>query len=162
MNDHQALKKAFARFPTGVAIVTIYHPETQKSYGMTLSSFASVSLEPALVSWCLSKKSQLVPLIQERIPYRLHILSSSQESLAKKFATGSQEERFAGVDLNLNPPFLDIDSQHTAAWFNCEHEVCLDTGDHYLLVSKVQAFGYQEKKPLIFHGSRLLTEPYVF
>ena len=53
--DHRALRDAFGCFPTGVAVVTAGSPRL--TMGITVNSFASVSLDPPLVLWCLARHS---------------------------------------------------------------------------------------------------------
>ncbi|MCK6630681.1 MAG: flavin reductase family protein, partial [Anaerolineae bacterium] len=54
--DSRAFRNALGRFATGVAIVTAID---QDGYpvGLTINSFSAVSLEPALVLWCLDNRS---------------------------------------------------------------------------------------------------------
>src|SRR4051812_4710124 len=50
--DSVALRRAFGSFPTGVTVVTTLDAEGRPR-GMTANSFASVSLEPALLLVCI-------------------------------------------------------------------------------------------------------------
>ena len=58
MTNPLDLRQAFGHFGTGVAIIGFYNRES-RPVGLTINSFASVSLEPALLSWCLANESQL-------------------------------------------------------------------------------------------------------
>jgi len=55
----QELRKAFGNFGTGVAIIAVRGGD-QQAYGLTINSFASVSLQPALLSWCLANESDMM------------------------------------------------------------------------------------------------------
>ena len=47
----------WARFPTGVAVVTATWQPT-RHFGITVNSFTSVSLDPPLVLWCMDRRSR--------------------------------------------------------------------------------------------------------
>ena len=55
-HDSRALRNALGRYATGVTIVTAIDPDGHP-IGLTVNSFAAVSLEPALVLWCLDNNS---------------------------------------------------------------------------------------------------------
>ena len=48
-------KAAVGKYPTGITIVSTKHDN--RFYGFTANSFTSVSLDPALISFCLNVKS---------------------------------------------------------------------------------------------------------
>ena len=56
VKQHRSLRDAFGQFATGVTVVTT-RDKDGKPVGMTANSFASVSLDPPLVSWCVDKSS---------------------------------------------------------------------------------------------------------
>ncbi len=55
--DEIQLRNALGQFATGVAVVTVL-PDAGEPLGVTVNSFASVSLEPPLVLWSLQKCSE--------------------------------------------------------------------------------------------------------
>ena len=55
--DTKDLRQVFGRFATGITVITTRTPEGD-DYGVTINSFASVSLEPPLVSFALQRSSQ--------------------------------------------------------------------------------------------------------
>lgn len=52
----RTLRQLLGNYPTGVAIVTTRSPEG-RAVGLTINSFASLSLEPPLVLWSLLTSS---------------------------------------------------------------------------------------------------------
>ncbi|MDZ5461756.1 flavin reductase family protein, partial [Azohydromonas lata] len=48
--ESRALRQVLGHYPTGVAIVTTRSAEG-RAVGLTINSFASLSLDPALVLW---------------------------------------------------------------------------------------------------------------
>ena len=45
-------KKAMGNYPTGVTVVTAFD-ENNKPMGLTVNSFASVSIDPLLILWSI-------------------------------------------------------------------------------------------------------------
>ena len=56
--DTKDLRQVFGRFATGITVITTRTPESE-DYGVTINSFASVSLEPPLVSFALQRSSPM-------------------------------------------------------------------------------------------------------
>ena len=54
-NNYKLYRKALGMYSTGIAIVTTMDDQ-KKPLGMTINSFTSVSLNPALVLWSIDKK----------------------------------------------------------------------------------------------------------
>ena len=55
IDEDTSLKKSLGMFSTGITIVTTVD-QNGNPIGMTVNSFASVSLNPALVVWSIDKK----------------------------------------------------------------------------------------------------------
>ena len=61
--DAEELRRALAKFATGVTVVTAEDPETGV-HGMTANAFTSVTLEPPLVLVCVGHHRNTYRLIQ--------------------------------------------------------------------------------------------------
>ncbi|NCW84816.1 MAG: flavin reductase [Oxalobacteraceae bacterium] len=66
--DAQHFRAALSQFATGVTIITTRDPDGG-FFGLTASSFNSVSLTPPLVLWSLSGQSRSMPLFAENAHY---------------------------------------------------------------------------------------------
>ena len=93
-SDSRTLRNALGRFATGVAIVTAIDPDGHP-IGLTINSFSAVSLDPALVLWCLDNNSHNLAAFQKASHHAINILSADQENLSNRFATWPTD-RFAG------------------------------------------------------------------
>src|SRR5689334_19372953 len=71
-------------FPTGVTIVTT--ADKKNLYGVTINSFASVSLHPPLVLFSLDKGSHIYQNFITADNFTVNILSEGQAELSKLFA----------------------------------------------------------------------------
>ena len=80
MKPQRAFRDALARFPTGVTLVTVMedgHPRA-----MTVNSFSSVSLEPALVLWSLARDSARYQLFRKARHFAINVLAADQRELS--------------------------------------------------------------------------------
>ncbi|NRA30655.1 MAG: flavin reductase family protein, partial [Parvularculaceae bacterium] len=85
-DPHRPLKNAFARYPTGVTIVSCLGLAGEP-LGITVNSFTSVSLVPALVSWCLDDTSSVAKHFAAADHYAVSILAADQQDFSNRFAT---------------------------------------------------------------------------
>jgi flavin reductase (DIM6/NTAB) family NADH-FMN oxidoreductase RutF len=149
-------RAALGMFATGVTIITA-RDAAGLPVGITANSFASVSLEPPLVSWSLARVAGSMPVFEQGSHYAINILASDQHVLATRFATRSID-RFAGVPFREGrggAPVLD----GTAAAFECFNRSRYEEGDHVIFVGEVEHCERRDgAQPLIFHGGRYFTE----
>jgi len=150
----QELRKGFASFATGVTVITCLDEENNP-HGITISSFNTVSLEPALILWSLKKQSRLMPWVELGKKHLIHVLERSQENLAMHFAT-VKTEQFKDVDHKLAASGL-TQINHCVAYYECE-TVCVHIGgDHNIIVAKViNLKNHPDREPLIFARSQFV------
>lgn len=149
--DSRSLRDALGEFATGVAVVTARGADGQ-AVGVTINSFASVSLEPPLVLWSLGLQSPSRTVFESCGHYAVNVLAADQVELSQRFSQ-PQEDRFAGIALKVGAggtPLLP----GCAAWFECRNEMRYPGGDHVILVGYVESVRREPKPPLIFHGGR--------
>ncbi|MGB0957694.1 MAG: flavin reductase family protein [Litorivicinus sp.] len=148
----RALRDALGQWATGVAIVTTHHDG--QDVGLTCNSFASVSLEPALVLWSIQHDSNCYDAFAKGGGYCVNILTEADADLVWKFTKGEQVERFNGVDVTR----LDsgrVRLTNALAWFDCELHQPIAAGDHDILLGQVQAFAHQSAPPVLFGQGKL-------
>ena len=149
MNSKE-FRSAMGCFVTGVTIVTA--TENNRSIGVTANSFSSVSLEPPLVLWSISKNSQKHPIMTRVKNYAVNILSKSQEEVAIRFS--QYKEPFSGLDFyysGLGVPLI----KNSVAILECEQHVVYDGGDHSIILGLVTSFNESKLDPLTFFRGRL-------
>ena len=150
-------RAALGMFATGVTIVTACDAAGAR-IGLTANSFNSVSLEPPLVLWSLSRAAASMPVFAEGSHYAINILAAEQKELALRFARRGAD-RFADVafrdGLACGAPILE----GAAAAFECFNRSRYDEGDHVIFVGEVERCERRAgASPLIFHGGRYFTE----
>jgi len=149
--DSRSLRDALGEFATGVAVVTARTADGAP-VGVTINSFASVSLEPPLVLWSLGLQSPTRPAFEACSRYAVNILAADQVELSQRFSQ-AQADRFAGLEFDGGGDGVPL-LRGCSAWFECRNEIRHPGGDHVILVGYVERFRREPKAPLIFHGGR--------
>src|ERR1700754_4879198 len=103
--DSRAFRQALGCFPTGIAVMTAAAAEASHM-GITVNSFASVSLEPPLVLWCIDRRSRRYPAFAGAPGFTVSILASGHKAVSARLA-GAGEHSLDGISLvptELGPP----------------------------------------------------------
>lgn len=151
--DSAFFRSALGRFASGVTIITTQSHDGQQPLGLTISSFSSVSLEPPMVLWTLSKKASSLSHFEHAQRYTIHVLSAQQLYLARKFASGPQDERFKDVPITRTPSgTIMLDDPTCAAWFECYNLCRHEAGDHIIFIGQVERCQRTSHQPLVYHA----------
>lgn len=144
-DNTRLLRDAFGKFATGVTIVTC-----QTATGpvcMTVNSFTSVSLDPALVLWALDRNSTRFDAFANATHYAIHVLDHRQKDIALDAARdGSALARHVTTLSEQNVPLL----ADCLARFECERVAMHGAGDHELIVGRVLNAELREGQALTF------------
>jgi len=149
-DDARMFRRCLGQFGTGIAIVT-----TQKDgqlAGVTVNSVASVSLDPPLVLWSISRTSRSFPLFRSTAAFAINVLSKDQIDLSRHFSS-SVEDKFQGVPTrrgHLEIPLLEGAVSHV----ECTVEAAYEGGDHVILVGRVVRVSRYGEEPLLFVQGR--------
>lgn len=135
-------RDALGRFGTGVTVVTAPGP-----VGITVNSFASVSLDPPMVLWSVDKGSDRQAEFRAAEFSAIHVLRSDQHAMARAFAVdGRAFDRFDWrPDANGVPLLNDC-----LVRFECRLVADHDAGDHRILLNAVERTTLHRGDPLIF------------
>jgi flavin reductase (DIM6/NTAB) family NADH-FMN oxidoreductase RutF len=80
------LRTLLRGYPTGVAVVTV--DASGQKLGLTIGSFASLSLAPPLVGFAIARDAAMHELLREAGGCAISLLAAGQEWLAQHFARG--------------------------------------------------------------------------
>ncbi|WP_371483392.1 flavin reductase family protein [Kitasatospora sp. NBC_00315] len=139
------LRRTLRRQAAGVTVITVPGPA-----GFTATSFTSVSLDPALVSFYVSSTASAAPAVRAADGFAVHILGQGQQELAARFAR-SGVDRFAGTDWVPDERGVPVLSG-VAAWLTARPVLIQEIGDHLLVVGEVVDTGAREGGgPLVHH-----------
>jgi flavin reductase (DIM6/NTAB) family NADH-FMN oxidoreductase RutF len=148
-DTHRAYRDALGCFGTGITIITAMTPEGPLA--MTANSFASVSLDPAMVLWCAAKRSQRYQAFAAATYYAIHILAEDQRTLALHFARSGLD--FDPVRWQPNPEGVPILSGCLAR-LECRQNALHDAGDHTIIVGEVLRAAHRPGHGLIHKRGR--------
>lgn len=145
--DQATYRQVLGHFPTGVTVVA--GVEQEEPVGLAVGSFFSLSLDPALVGFCVGKSSGSWARIHESGSFCVNVLGADQEDICRVFAT-SDEDKFASIGwkpTETGSPHID----GVLAWIDCDVEAVHEGGDHDIVVGRVKGMGVgDEGDPLIF------------
>jgi len=116
---------------------------------MTANSLASVSLYPPLVSVCVDREAGMHNAILQAEQFVVNVLSSSQETLARRFAD-KHEDRFDGVGYHMNPDGLIL-LGGALAHIECQRYAEFPGGDHTIVVGRVIGGNTTKGRPLLYY-----------
>jgi 3-hydroxy-9,10-secoandrosta-1,3,5(10)-triene-9,17-dione monooxygenase reductase component len=134
--DSKLFRSIFGHLPTGVVIVTGKGP-SDEPLGITIGSFASISLDPPLAGFFIGRTSRTWPLIAARGTFTANVLNAAQAELCWRFAKDATDgSRFTGLQVgtsaNGSPVLPDV-----VATIDCTVHTTHVVGDHDLVVGGV-------------------------
>jgi 3-hydroxy-9,10-secoandrosta-1,3,5(10)-triene-9,17-dione monooxygenase reductase component len=146
-----ALRDVLGHFVSGIVVVTAAGPAGP--LGFTCQSFASLSLDPPLVSLAPARTSTTWPRIRAAGAFCVNVLAAEHEDVSVAFAR-SGVDKFAGVAWAPAPsgaPVLD----GVSAWVDCALWAEYDGGDHTIAVGRVLDLGADPTRPpLLYYRGR--------
>lgn len=116
-------------------------------HGATVSSLASLSLRPALLSIALDHRSALLARIIATGRFGVNVLNSAQDDIAMTFASRAAD-RFAVAPWSTSSGLPRLDD--VAGWAACELWQTVEAGDHLLLIGSVTQAASIQRAPLVY------------
>jgi flavin reductase (DIM6/NTAB) family NADH-FMN oxidoreductase RutF len=149
--DPDAFRHALAQLASGVTAVTT-RDAAGRPFGLTVTAFSSVSLEPPLVLVCVDERSETHAAFRESGRFGVSLLAEGQEDVSRRFAWGgtskfettSLEEGATGVPLVAG----------ALAQIECRVVAAHAAGDHTIYVGEVVAAAVRPGRPLLYHRGR--------
>lgn len=131
MIDPIAQRALLSRYPTGVAVVCAM--AEGRPVGITVNSFASVSLDPPLVLWSIGKASDRYDVFRDAKVFTINILAADQEKLAQRYALQSDLSEGEWEAAKNGAPRL----KGVAGTLECRQHAVYPGGDHDILVGEI-------------------------
>lgn len=132
--DPARYRQVMGQYPTGIAMVTAMSQDGSP-VGMVVGTFASVSLDPPLVSFMPTRTSTTWPQIEAAGSFCVNVLTVAQEPVCRAFRAEGVD-RFAGEPWRTGATGSPI-LERSAAWIDCEIVNVLDAGDHVIVLGAV-------------------------
>jgi flavin reductase (DIM6/NTAB) family NADH-FMN oxidoreductase RutF len=149
--DRRDFRRALGQFATGVTVVSTRAKDGRR-VGITVNSFSSVSLDPPLVLWSLSRQSSTFEDFACANHFAINVLAANQHHLSRQFSTPLLD-KFEGVEClegTAGCPLL----KGATAYFVCRNVRQFDGGDHVIFLGEVEEYKWNEGEPLVFHSGR--------
>ena len=147
-------KDALASWATGVSVVATRAGDLV--YGLTVSSFTSLSLEPPLVLVCVANRNRLPTMIRESGRFTISLLSAEQTEASSYFARSGREPTAVLADDGEDRTQSGLPVVRDAmAFVSCELHGEMLVGDHTIVVGRVvEASARADREPLLYHRRR--------
>ena len=149
--DSRTFRQTLGQFATGVTIIATEIDGTIRA--MTANSFTTVSLDPALVLFCIGKATKMGQAMHGATGFSVNILRQEQQDLSTYFAGGWTHP--------APPPFSFVSweggprLEGSASSVGCAVETIIEGGDHWIVIGRVLALHRLAcATPLIFFGGR--------
>ena len=147
LTEAKSLRQAFGGFATGVAIVTCLDQD-QHPVGLTINSFSSVSIDPALLLWSLVNHSPSRAVFESAEYFAINILGADQQEIGLNFARpiANKFQHGAWNITDLKAPVLD----DCVVQFICRRGQQIEAGDHQIFLGKIEYCRHSNQRPLLF------------
>lgn len=144
----ERLRAVVGTFPSGITIVTTRSMDG-RDVGMSVSSFASISMDPPMVMVSVGNAASALPYLSEGAPIGISVLAEGQSWIARHFSR-RDIDRFGGVDYSRGDDGVVL-IDDAAAWFTGSVTAALPGGDHTIFTVTVGGCGTtDEARPLLY------------
>src|SRR5262249_29143611 len=148
-------RRALGHFATGVTVITV-ELEAGHAHGMTANSFASVSLDPPLISVCVDHRARLLPLLKEKQRFGVNVLKQDQQAFSEYFAGLEQNceaEKRLGISFLWTTETIPL-LENVLCQLSCKLSGLHIAGDHTIVIAEVESAKLSEGEPLLFYRGR--------
>ena len=150
VHRQRALRDVLGTFPTGVTVITTLGLPERRPVGLTVNSFSSVSLDPPLALWSLSRRSPNLGQFPLGKAHVIHILAEQQAPVALQFAN-PKADKFSGIEYSFDAATGAPAIEGCVARLFCETASVTEGGDHLVIISRVLRHERTERSPLVFY-----------
>jgi len=147
MVESEDLRTLLGRYPAGVSVVTV--DAAGQRLGLTVGSLVSLSLDPPLLGFAISRDAAMHELLREAGGCAISLLAAGQEWLAQHFARGvppiamwhgvATEPGASGAPLLVG----------ALGWLECSTREQVTTGTHTFFVCEVGRVELGEEAPAL-------------
>jgi flavin reductase (DIM6/NTAB) family NADH-FMN oxidoreductase RutF len=140
-------------FASGVTIMTT--TASGRMHGMTVSAFASQSLDPLLILVSVERSTEMHKLVMASHAFAINILGEHGEGTARFFADNA---RLKGPEFVEGSYHLGVSGapllNEAVAYLEATMDSTLEAGDHSIIVGRVTALEVRrDTGPLVYFRS---------
>ena len=152
-HDARDFRTALGCFPTGVCLITTLAPDGRR-VGLTANSFSSVSLDPPMVLWSLSRNASSAPVFRDAEYFAINVLAADDAELSSHFAR-SGADKFAAFAERFSAGLGGVPVlEGSVATFECHSRHRYYGGDHIIVIGVVERYTHSDRAPLVFHRGK--------
>ncbi len=146
----ESLKDVMRGLPQGVTVVTA--KVGGRLWGVTVSAFTMVSLNPPVVVISLMKGFATSNALEEASEFTVNLLADDQRTVSDRFAGRIPlKDRFEGLRYDLERASSPV-IEGVVGYIDCKKWKEYDGGDHTLILGEVvKAVRLNRKAPLVFY-----------
>lgn len=148
MVDPDLFRSVLGRFASSVTVLSA-RDAAGVDHGMTVSAFASVSLDPPLVLACVDRAASIYPTLFETDLIGISILTEKQESCSRHFAE-TDGDRFEDIEIKRGENGVALIGG-ALAHLECRIVARHDGGDHTIFVAAVEKAAALDGSPLLYY-----------
>ena len=149
--SREEFRAALGRFASGVTVVTT-RDDSGKLFGITVSAFCSVSLEPPLILVCIEKNAGSHHAFLQSKAFVVNVLREDQDQLSNHFAS-HLEDKFSGVEYVSGIEDLPVLADALVN-LECRLHNFHEGGDHTIFVGEIETATIRDENPLVYwHGN---------
>ncbi len=152
----EEFRHVLSHFASGVTVVTTWD-EDQRPTGLTVSAFASVSLDPPLVLVCVEQRAHCYPALRAHGRFAVNVLAAEHEAVSRRFAL-SEPEKFQAHAYRAGPLGLPL-LPGALAHLECRTVHAYPGGDHTIFVGEVESASARPGEPLLYFRGGYVPSP---
>ena len=146
--DPDAFRRAMARMPTAVTVVTAIGAEGPS--GLTANAVLSLSLDPPLMLACLDRGSRTLRAVEHAGRFGVNVLAAGQAEVARSFGTKVEmHEKWEGIAWAERDGTPALEG--SIVWVACELRDVLAGGDHVIVTGALLDVVASDGDPLVFY-----------
>jgi flavin reductase (DIM6/NTAB) family NADH-FMN oxidoreductase RutF len=148
------LKDAMRLVAGGVSVLTA--GEGDERTGLTVTSAASLSIDPPTMIVCVNRNASAVPVIARRRHFCVNVLSAEHESVADRFAGRGGAKgaaRYEAVEWRPQATGA-LALEGAIATIDCEVEEMIERHSHVIVIGAVRAVTARPGEPLVYSRGR--------
>ena len=148
--DQLTFRRSMSMFASGVTVITT--GEGKRRWGMTVASFASLSLDPPLVVICVENRVETRAAVERTRHFAVNVLADDQAHISSQFAS-RMADRFEGIAIEASPlgdPYI----QGAVCQIQCRVYDVFPGGDHTIIVGEVLDSTITDRLPLLYWQSQ--------
>ncbi|MGI0079352.1 MAG: flavin reductase family protein [Nitrososphaerales archaeon] len=142
------LRTVMRYFASAVTVVTSAL-DTGELFGLTVTAFSSVSLNPPLVLICVRNESTAKDLFIRSKRYCVNILSEGQRDISEKFSLMGEAGRFLNLDFYTGKGGSPI-LRGCVAYIDCKIVEVIPGGDHTIFLGEAIDVSHEKRRPLLY------------